>query len=80
MKHTLEDHAAGCPRQEDGRRCPICDGGLALCTTCHGAEGDLPTECPGTSITDDQRAAIVLGVLDFVGGRWINPKLKELHT
>ena len=27
--------------------CPICDGGLFVCTVCGQAEGELEHECPG---------------------------------
>lgn len=27
--------------------CAICIGGLAACSVCGGAEGALPTDCPG---------------------------------
>ena len=49
--HNYETHA---DHDEDSQMCRfICDGGLAYCKTCHGAEGSLPTECPGDHIYID---------------------------
>jgi len=51
--------------------CPICVGGLVLCTVCHGAEGTLTTECCGRPITEDEENRIYkLGNLDFIDGEW----------
>jgi hypothetical protein len=50
--------------------CPICDGGLALCTVCGGAEASLPHECPGYRMTADQEDAVQAGTLDFRNGDW----------
>lgn len=51
--------------------CHICDGGLAVCTVCGGAEGSLATECPGVRQTAQQSDQIYYGELDFKDGRWI---------
>lgn len=50
-----------------GSSCPFCDGGLAMCTTCGGAEGDLPTHCPGEKMTDLRRRLVADRVIDY---RW----------
>lgn len=34
--------------------CQYCDGGLAYCTVCGGAEGSLLPECPGVRLTPEQ--------------------------
>ena len=52
--------------------CPICDGGLVVCTVCNGTEGSLPTECPGEAMTEEQQESIIRGGVDFVGGRWVD--------
>lgn len=52
-------------------RCPFCEGGLFLCVVCGGAEGDMPTDCPGHRMHDAERAAVMNGHLDFRGGRWV---------
>lgn len=52
--------------------CGICNGGLALCEVCHGAEGSLTTDCCGRPITELEEYMIYnLGVLDFVNGQWV---------
>ena len=51
--------------------CNICDGGLALCTVCNGAEASLTTECPGRKISDEEQDQIVKGNLDY-NEDWIN--------
>lgn len=40
-------------------------GELAYCPVCGGAEGDLPEHCPGYPMTDEERAAVLAGELDF---------------
>jgi len=59
----------GCPNN-DGRSCVYCDGGLASCTVCGGAEGTLPSECPGKLLDEKQEKLIYAGKLDFRDGRW----------
>lgn len=51
--------------------CPICEGGLANCTVCHGAECALTTECPGKPMTDDQMTLVCARRLDYVNGAWL---------
>lgn len=34
--------------------CSVCDGGLALCVVCGGAEGSLLDYCPGQRLTHEQ--------------------------
>lgn len=46
-------------------RCMFCDGGLAMCTVCHGAEGTLPTDCPGVPMTGEQEQAVWRQEMDF---------------
>jgi hypothetical protein len=50
--------------------CGICEGGLIICTVCGGAEGSLPTECPGRQMTEQEADAVYAGRLDFVHGAW----------
>lgn len=47
--------------------CAYCDGGLASCDVCHGLEGALPTDCPGSKMTGTQIDAVYDGSLDY---RW----------
>jgi hypothetical protein len=51
-------------------RCQICIGGLSLCNVCGGAEGSLPTECPGVRMTEQQEELVYAGVLNFIDGQW----------
>lgn len=51
-EHNLED-------REDG---------LALCLTCGGAEGAMPTMCPGVRLTAEQLEDIYADKLDFNRG------------
>lgn len=46
-------------------------GELFYCTTCHGGEGNLPTECPGYPMTEDQRQRVMAEWIDFRGGKWV---------
>ena len=51
--------------------CPICDGGLGICKVCNGAEGSLPTECPGEMMSQQQDHSVYTGILDYKGGEWV---------
>lgn len=51
--------------------CNICDGGLAFCTVCKGAEASLPTECPGRPLDATEEAEIMAGALNFRAGKWV---------
>jgi len=64
--HTLYK----CPPDCNVACCNYCEGGLAYCTTCGGAEASLPTECPGVKMTDEQEEAVQAGRLDYSRGRW----------
>ena len=69
MTHVLERHDT-C----DKDHCNICDGGLALCTVCGGAEGSLATDCPGYRLDPDTDEAVYTGELDYRAGHWIRLK------
>jgi len=45
--------------------------GITQCTVCNGAEGSLPTECPGVLLGYNELEAVHLGACDFVGGQWV---------
>jgi hypothetical protein len=66
--HIFEKHT-NC-RQEGV--CPICDGGLSICTVCHLIEGSLTTNCPGKPVWKDLGDSIYAGDLDFRNGEWVN--------
>jgi hypothetical protein len=48
-------------------------GELMGCSNCNGAEGTLPTDCPGIPITEKDQDDIMSGILDFVNGKWVVP-------
>ena len=50
---------------------PDRDDELANCEVCFGAEGSLPTDCPGEPMTGEQQDAVYAGTLDFIDGEWI---------
>jgi hypothetical protein len=63
-----------CKGGHDYISCQFCDGGLFACTVCDGAEGSLPTDCPGTKMTTEQSDAVYAGDLDYREGRgWGTP-------
>ena len=65
MEHKFEKHT-NCEKA----RCIICDGDLAFCTVCNGAEGSLPTECPGIKMTSEQQDRVYHAEIDFRQGKW----------
>jgi hypothetical protein len=70
MKHTEYI----CKGSHEYPGCQFCDGGLFTCTVCHGFEGSLPTDCPGTRMTPEQENAVYAGTLDYRDERgWITP-------
>lgn len=56
----------------NAEQCNICDGGLAYCTVCGGAEGAMPTECPGVHMAVELTDQVYRGEFNFVGGQWVN--------
>lgn len=50
----------------------LCRGGLRVCTVCKGAESSLATECPGRPLTENEDGLIMLGEIDFKGGKWVH--------
>lgn len=47
------------------------DDGLCHCKVCGGAEGSLPTDCPGTKMTQDQEDRVFGCTLDYRKGEWV---------
>jgi hypothetical protein len=68
MKHTFHNRET-CVAEH----CATCEGGLAWCVVCGGAESCLPTECPGSRMTGRQLDLISAGNLDYVNGIFFNP-------
>jgi len=46
-EHTFYE----CPPNCEDLFCKFCRGGLAMCTTCGAAEGELLEECPGRKLS-----------------------------
>lgn len=44
----------------------VCRGGLAYCDVCGGAEGSLPTDCPGKRLTADQQDDVYKAKIDYI--------------
>lgn len=64
--HKLHHCEPGCTG------CMFCDGGLALCVTCGGAEGSLPTDCPGEPMPELICEEVYGGAVDYRRGRgWV---------
>lgn len=45
--------------------------GISFCSICNGAEGSLPTDCPGHRLSNDEADQILDGQLDYIDGRWV---------
>lgn len=67
-EHTYYKCPPGCERPH----CRYCEGNLAYCTVCKGAEGSLPTDCPGAAMTEAEGEAVYAGHLDWQDGKgWV---------
>lgn len=67
-EHTLKKCEGEC---SSPGHCNWCDGGLAYCLVCTGAEASLPKDCPGYKMTEDQGRRVQYGWIDFVGRTWV---------
>lgn len=47
------------------------DDDLTVCNICGGAEGSLPTSCPGESMDYMRKYYITFGKIDFVNDDWV---------
>ena len=52
-------------------QCVCCNGGLAWCDVCGGAEASLPTGCPGQKMTGEEADAVQSGFRDYQDGAWV---------
>jgi hypothetical protein len=50
--------------------CFVCEGGLAQCSVCDGAEGELTTKCPGIKLSNPILNRIYRGDLDYNKSWW----------
>lgn len=46
--------------------------GLTQCELCGGAEGTLPSHCPGNRMSPSMGDLVYQGKLDFKDGKWID--------
>jgi hypothetical protein len=44
---------------------------LGQCTICKGAEGELPQQCPGRPMTEEEKAEVLAGELNYIKGEWV---------
>lgn len=59
---------------DGGWSCPLCSGGLFVCEVCGGAEGAMPTDCPGRLMTSDEICGVLAGDLNYVrSAGWFAP-------
>ena len=75
MEHIYEKH-----QECDDQHCDVCDGGLAICVVCGGAEGTLTTDCQGRAMSEEEQEAVHKGQIDFVEGRWITLVTRTAFT
>lgn len=68
MKHNL--YKTGDSMSETIARW-VFEGGLAICKVCGGAEGSLPTACPGRKMTSVEQDSVYAGKIDFTNGQWV---------
>lgn len=67
-RHVLEGRDVPCRCSQDNpyvMYCNICDGGLSHCVTCGGAEGSMPTHCPGERMPQEVSDAVYGGLCDY---------------
>lgn len=67
MSHTWHK----CSDENDAS-CFVCSGDLCLCTVCGGAEGSLPTHCPGYRMSELQHDLVYAGRLDYRDNNWVD--------
>ena len=71
MKHDFKTPEE-CTCNKFSTNCPICDGGLAYCKVCGGAEGSLTTDCPGERVNQELDEAVYAGSWDYREGEgWV---------
>lgn len=69
-------HNCAAHHEDGGMSCMYCAGGLFTCTVCGGAEGSLPTDCPGRRMDESEERAVYAGTLDYLvseGGWTLRP-------
>jgi hypothetical protein len=81
-RHVLLGSAlAPCDCDKREQACIVCAGGLAWCVVCSGAEGDLPTHCPGEPMCEVVRQAVYDEEIDYDARRgWYQRDTTERRT
>lgn len=46
-------------------RTPRDESGLGGCLVCGSYEGEMPTDCPGREMTEEERTSVLEGKLDY---------------
>lgn len=64
--HRPRDHVNDLDRTDD---CQACS--LAWCKVCNGAEGSLPTHCPGERMEAEVEEAVYGELIDYKNGEWV---------
>lgn len=70
VKHIWYDCEKDNYKHHSEGNCMFCDGGLASCVVCNGAEGSLTTECCGYKLDEKTQDKIYKEGLDFKDGKW----------
>jgi len=73
--HTRETCDPPC---DEMKGCCACN--LFCCGVCGGAEGSLPTECPGTKMSQALDHLVYKSTLDFREGQWMRRPYEEWET
>lgn len=68
--HDFHDETDHGDDREAIQTCSCCNAGLDYCKTCHGAEGSLPTDCPGRAMNAFEEAIVFAGIVDFAEDVW----------
>lgn len=68
--HMLHQCDGRVCRWNEGYPCCYCDGGLALCHTCGGAEGSLPDVCPGFRMSEAEQDDVYHRGMEWADGAW----------
>lgn len=70
VKAPFEHVLYECDGRCGGGLCHYCTGGLASCEVCGGAEGTLPTDCPGAPMSQVVQERVYQAQSDYVDGKW----------
>ncbi len=66
------------PPCDEMKGCMACN--LFCCGVCGGAEGSLPSECPGTKMSNETSELVFKSTLDFKDGHWMRRPYQPWET